>query len=257
MKAACTLLLMFLAILPAGAEELAPGPCLDKRKEIVVFLDKARKAGIGVKPYELAMTNIEDSVKAGKPEDEIKKQVLSLISALQQQVYNLKVLKIQRPAYRAVSGSAGAGGGAAAGGRKGGATQASEAEMEAYMLTLVNQHRSKVGLGALGPNSLLAGVAKAHSADMIKRNFFDHVNPDGRNPIDRANNAGWTAGCFENIAFTSNRGDGIATTEVADITLMNSPGHKANILRDNVNTCGIGIVYDATGGIRVTQMFAP
>jgi uncharacterized protein YkwD len=252
------LTILMLALLPARAEEaitLAPGPLIDKRKQILAYLDKARKAGIGVKPYSEALERIETAVKAGQSEDDIRKQVSSLITALGQQVNNLKVLKVSST-YRAVSGSSSGGSGKSQARREGKA-MTSISEMEAYMLTLVNKHRAAAGLGALGANGQLAEIARGHAEDMAKRGFFAHVNPDGRDPQDRARNGGWNGGVMENIAFTSNRGDGLATTEVADETLMNSPPHKANILHSGVSQVGIGIAYDATGGIRVTQLFSP
>jgi len=251
-----------LGILPAFAEEafsLTPGPCMDKRKQIVIYLDKAKKAGIGVKPYTEALQRIEDGIKAGQNEDEVKRQVGSLVSALAQQVNNLKVLKVSST-YRAISGSpSGGSAGSSAGGagRKAATSTVSVSEMESHMLSLVNKHRSAAGLGAVGANSALADIARAHSEDMAKRGFFSHVNPDGRDPQDRARNAGWQGGVMENIAFSSNRGDGITTTDSADVTLMNSPPHRATILNTGVAQVGIGIAYDATGGIRVTQLFSP
>lgn len=252
------LTILLLTILPAVAEEpfsLAPGPCIDKRKQIVAYLEKARKAGIGVKPYEEALERIENNVKSGQSEDDIRKQVSSLVSSLAQQVNNLKILKVSST-YRAVSGSASAGSSSGQQNR-GGKAAVSVSEMESLMLSLVNKHRAEAGLGPVGANAALADIARAHSEDMAKRGFFSHVNPDGRDPQDRAQMAGWQGGVRENIAFSSNRGDGLSTTAAADNTLMNSPPHKATILNTGVSQVGIGIAYDSTGGIRATQLFAP
>lgn len=46
----------------------------------------------------------------------------------------------------------------------------------------------------------LNNIAQAHSNDMITRNFFGHVNPDGDGPQQRATKAGITYGVGENVA---------------------------------------------------------
>ena len=54
------------------------------------------------------------------------------------------------------------------------------------MLALVNVQRAAAGCGALTADPALAALARAHSADMRDRHFFDHVNPDGLDPFQRA-----------------------------------------------------------------------
>lgn len=253
-------LMTIVSLTCASADDiaLAPGPCLDKRKQVQAYLDKARKAGIGTKPYTDALDRIENDVKSGAPEADIQRQVNSLIAALSQQVNNLKSLKARPPGYHAV-GSFGSSGSSSNSSSKKGAREApmaSDSEMESYMLTLVNKHRQEAGLGGVSQNSALAAIARAHAQDMAKRNFFNHVNPDGLDPQGRANAAGYGGGVYENIAFTTLRGPGMRPTEMADVNLMNSPPHRATILNTIVTQCGIGIAYDAEGGIRVCQLFA-
>lgn len=260
-RALGALFMTIFALSPARADDyvLAPGPCLDKRKQVQVYLDKARKAGIGTKPYSDALERIENDVKSGAPEADIQRQVSSLITALAQQVNNLKSLKVRPPGYYAVSGSSSGSSSGGKGGSTGsarGGPVASDSEMESYMLTLVNKHRQEAGLGSVSSNSALGSIARAHAQDMAKRNFFNHVNPDGHDPQDRAKAAGYGGGVMENIAFTTLRGPGMRPTEMADVNLMNSPPHRATILNTTVTQCGIGIAYDAEGGIRVCQLFS-
>src|SRR5215213_6461871 len=54
---------------------------------------------------------------------------------------------------------------------------------EAEVLALVNQERAAAGCGALAADDALAAVARGHSADMRDRDFFDHTNPDGLDPL--------------------------------------------------------------------------
>ncbi len=122
-------------------------------------------------------------------------------------------------------------------------------ELEAEMLELVNRERAAVGLKPLAPDPELLEVARAHSADMFARGYFAHVTPEGRNPFDRIREAGYafrTAG--ENLALAP-------TLSVAHTGLMNSPGHRANILRPEFGRVGIGIMDGGMRGLMVTQNF--
>ncbi len=113
------------------------------------------------------------------------------------------------------------------------------------------------GLGSLSQDSTLSTIARGHAADMIKRKFFDHVNPSGEDPRARARAGGYSGWVRENIAYTIYSLPGSVLVEMADKDLMNSPGHRKNILDDTGQSVGIGIVYDAKGGISVCQLFSP
>ena len=122
-------------------------------------------------------------------------------------------------------------------------------ELEAQMLELVNQERAAVGLGPLAPDPELLVVARAHSADMFARGYFSHQTPEGKSPFDRIREADVrfrTAG--ENLALAP-------TVEIAHRGLMNSPGHRENILRPQFGRVGIGILAGGRHGIMVTQKF--
>jgi uncharacterized protein YkwD len=83
---------------------------------------------------------------------------------------------------------------------------------------------------------------------MRDRNFFDHTNPDGLDPFQRAAKAGITAMWAENIA------QGQATPAEVMTDWMNSPGHRANILDCKLTTLGVGVAY-GSGGPWWTQDF--
>jgi len=122
-------------------------------------------------------------------------------------------------------------------------------ELEAQMLDLVNQERARAGLPPLRADPELTAVARAHSRDMLARGYFSHVAPDGKDPFDRLRQAGVsyrTAG--ENLALAP-------TLAMAHRGLMNSPGHKANILRPAFGRVGIGIVDGGRRGLMATQNF--
>ncbi|MEU4948369.1 CAP domain-containing protein [Streptomyces lavendulae] len=119
---------------------------------------------------------------------------------------------------------------------------------EAAVLTLVNQERAQAGCVPVRANPPLASLAAAFSKDMAVRGFFDHTDPDGNTPWNRADKAGIGGLGGENIA----RGQGDAKSVMQ--AWMNSPGHKANILNCEYRTLGVGVYFGA-GGPWWTQDF--
>lgn len=122
-------------------------------------------------------------------------------------------------------------------------------DLEVRMLELVNRERVVAGLKPLAPDPELTEVARRHSADMFARGYFAHVTPEGRDPFDRMRAAKVrfeTAG--ENLALAP-------TVQVAHRGLMNSPGHRANILHKDFGRVGIGIMDGGIRGLMVTQDF--
>ena len=59
------------------------------------------------------------------------------------------------------------------------------------MVCLVNEYRQNSGRSTLTVDSRLTAAARAHSEDMVARNFFDHVTPDGVDPFERMVAAGY------------------------------------------------------------------
>jgi uncharacterized protein YkwD len=119
---------------------------------------------------------------------------------------------------------------------------------EDQILALVNAERAAAGCGAVSADPGLAAVARAHSEDMRDRDFFDHVNPEGLSPFDRAERAGMSARA-ENIAYGQ---PGPADVMAA---WMDSSGHRANILNCDLTRLGVGIA-DGNGGPWWTELFA-
>ncbi|MGW5212092.1 CAP domain-containing protein [Streptomyces sp. NPDC004051] len=127
-------------------------------------------------------------------------------------------------------------------------TVSEEAAAGAQVLQLVNQERAKVGCSPVAANSALTGLAAAFSQDMAERGFFDHTDPDGDTPWDRAKAAGIADLGGENIA------RGQATAAAVMEAWMDSPGHKANILNCDFKTLGVGVHF-GSGGPWWTQNF--
>jgi uncharacterized protein YkwD len=106
-------------------------------------------------------------------------------------------------------------------------------QAEARMLVLVNEARRSAGVGALAPDSELRDLALQHTEDMVDHHFFSHVSQRTGTTGDRAKRSGILASIFgENIAMAP-------TAENAHEGLMNSPGHRANMLRPEFTHVGI------------------
>ncbi|MFN0072447.1 MAG: CvpA family protein [Chloroflexota bacterium] len=120
---------------------------------------------------------------------------------------------------------------------------------EARMLVLVNQEREQAGLRALQADEALRDVARAHSREMFELGYFAHISPNTGSPFDRMRRASiryLAAG--ENLAFAP-------TVQVAHEGLMNSPGHRANILRPEFGKVGIGAIRSDFRGTMFSQEF--
>ncbi|MFD3512186.1 CAP domain-containing protein [Streptomyces sp. NPDC058657] len=118
----------------------------------------------------------------------------------------------------------------------------------AAVLSLVNQERAKAGCSPVRPDTGLATLAANFSRDMASRGFFDHTDPDGATPWDRAAKVGIKDLGGENIA------RGQADAQAVMDAWMKSEGHRANILNCDYTTLGVG-VHMAEGGPWWTQDF--
>ena len=122
-------------------------------------------------------------------------------------------------------------------------------DLEARMLEMVNAERTAQGLRPLQADPALAEVARAHSRDMLARSYFSHTNPEGQEAFDRMRQAGvpyLVAG--ENLALAQ-------TLPSAHQGLMNSPGHRANILLPRYGRVDIGVLDGGRYGLMITQNF--
>jgi uncharacterized YkwD family protein len=120
---------------------------------------------------------------------------------------------------------------------------------EQQMLDLVNQERQKQGLPALKADPELTKVARVKAKDMIDNNYFDHNSPTYGSPFDMMKKFGVeynTAG--ENLA-------GNSSVEGAHQSLMNSQGHRENILKSDYTNVGIGVVDGGQYGKMFVQLF--
>lgn len=122
-------------------------------------------------------------------------------------------------------------------------------DLEASMLDMVNRERRAAGLAALAPDPELTEVARRHSSDMFARGYFAHNTPEGHNPFDRMREGGVRfSAAGENLALAP-------SLRIAHNGLMNSPGHRRNILDPQFGRLGIGVMDGGMRGLMVTQNF--
>ncbi len=150
--------------------------------------------------------------------------------------------------------------------------------LELRIHDLINDERKKHGLSPLGWSTALSNIARKHSADMAKRNYFSHYTPEGHDFSYRYKAAGYSCaisvgrriyGGAENIFqnnlydrivyvngeahYDWNSMERIAVTSVQG--WMNSSGHRKNILTPHWRSEGIGVVIAPDDKIYITQNF--
>lgn len=126
--------------------------------------------------------------------------------------------------------------------------------LERTAFDLLNQKRVANGLQPLSWNDQLATVARLHSHNMAKFNFFSHRGLDDKMVSDRADDEGlrkWRA-IGENIAF--NRGYQDPIGRAVELWL-DSPSHRHNLLDNNWKETAVGIAVAADGSYYLTQVF--
>ncbi len=120
---------------------------------------------------------------------------------------------------------------------------------EEKMFSMVNQERTLRGISALDLWNKLTDVARAHCEDMLQRGYFSHYTPEGLSPFDRMAQADISFNyAGENLALAPN-------VDLAMKGLMQSPGHRENILSTNFHRVGIGVIDGGIYGEMFCQEF--
>lgn len=119
------------------------------------------------------------------------------------------------------------------------------------MLEQLNAYRAQNGLEPLIYSKTLEAAANAQAKDLFARNFFDHINPDGKDPGDRALDARF---CHKYV------GENIAAGQTSVTAVMqawkNSPHHNENMLDPDYVYVGMGYYVDPSGRQYWAQEFA-
>ncbi len=131
-------------------------------------------------------------------------------------------------------------------------------EAEQLIFKATNEFRIQNNLRPLIWDQRLSDIAYGHSADMIARNFFDHLNPDNQDPTWRIHR--------KHRQFIGNTGENISVivaspplaaafiSENAMSSWLKSPPHRLNIMDRAFTHIGVGV---ASSGVeaKVTQNF--
>ena len=123
--------------------------------------------------------------------------------------------------------------------------------IRAATLCLLNQQRAAYRLNPLTENARLTEASNAYSQEMVQRQFFAHVDPDGTTLTERLYRYGylmdsmpdWLAG--ENIAWA--QGSLSTPANVVD-AWMHSPDHRDNILEGRFREIGLGVALGSPVG---------
>jgi uncharacterized protein YkwD len=130
--------------------------------------------------------------------------------------------------------------------------QGTAESMETQMVGLINKERKKASLPLLKVDPRLVKVARGHSQEMVRTQVVAHKLDSTGTAKDRLNQAGiHVAMIAENISRSS-------SVLASHNGLMESPGHRANILRPNATHVGVGIETkpkDHGQEIYVTELF--
>ncbi|MGM0750925.1 MAG: CAP domain-containing protein [Bacillota bacterium] len=110
---------------------------------------------------------------------------------------------------------------------------------EFQLFDLTNASRVEKGFNVLTWDDQVRDTARKHSLDMAEQDYFSHTNLEGESPFDRMEEdqvAFRTAG--ENLAY------GQLSSIFAHEGLMNSKGHRENILQPHYEHLGVGVAFN-------------
>lgn len=111
--------------------------------------------------------------------------------------------------------------------------------LEYQLFDLTNAARVVHGLSPLSWEEKLRTTARDHSIDMAVNNYFSHTNLEGQSPFDRM--------LEDDIVFRI-AGENLATGQPSSIFahegLMNSLGHRENILKSDFRSLAVGVAFN-------------
>lgn len=121
---------------------------------------------------------------------------------------------------------------------------------EDQMIELVNNERIAKGVVPLLSDKRLVEIARTHSTDMFIRRYFSHYDPDGHDVVYRLEQKEYSfTAAGENLAYAPD-------VMTAHKGLMNSAGHRKNILDPTFSRIGVGVIDSGIYGRMYTQIFA-
>ena len=121
--------------------------------------------------------------------------------------------------------------------------------LEIQLLNFVNAERIKRHVRPVTADLLMQHVAAVHTVDMFVNGYFSHSDLEGKTPFDRLRKWGvlyTVAG--ENLAHSYD-------LQSAHAGLMNSPGHRSNILNPKFGRLGICVLDGGENGLMIAEEF--
>jgi uncharacterized protein YkwD len=123
------------------------------------------------------------------------------------------------------------------------AAELSEHQLEESITCLVNDRRNEHGVRPVRENARLRHAAVNHSQAMVSNSFFSHTAPNGSSFIDRIESAGYMRGARlwlvgENLVWGTAE---LSTPANLVKAWMESPAHRANLLRGRFREIGVGV----------------
>lgn len=114
---------------------------------------------------------------------------------------------------------------------------------ERLMIRLLNQSRASEGLDVLTAEQQYREIARKHSQEMADYNYFSHTNRKGYKADRRMLDGGMRNLYFwgENLSY------GQFSSIYAHEALMNSKGHRDNILRKEFKNLYTGVAFNKSG----------
>ena len=145
------------------------------------------------------------------------------------------------------------------GGERRTADRADAAETETRITELTNEFRKKEGLKPVARNETLAEAAAKFGAYLAEQGVLGH-RAGGTTPSQRVKAAGYDyCSVRENLAYQFDT-FGFAAEKLAEVCVtgwINSPGHRANLVADDMTETGVGVTYDPRSGrYFAVQLFA-
>ena len=121
---------------------------------------------------------------------------------------------------------------------------------EFQLFDLTNAARVEHGLSILTWDDQVKMTARDHSTDMANNHYFNHTNLEGLSPFDRMQE--------DHISFHA-AGENLAAGQMSSIFahegLMNSLGHRENILQNQFEALGVGVAFDSESKPYFTENF--
>ncbi len=105
------------------------------------------------------------------------------------------------------------------------------------MVSATNSIRQAQGLSPVESNQQLSSAAVAQANDMLQKNYFSHVSPDGTSPWSWVNQAG-----YQYTAIGENLADNFSDASDVVNAWLQSSTHRANLLNPNFQDVGVAVV---------------